>query len=86
MARRIYNKGLTYGVAFGESEVSSFRSRWPASGLEGLRNVFAEFDKRNGDLVDLQCNRRDCHRFDGGALLALVDDMQSYGKKKLKIG
>ena len=35
-----------------------------------------------GDLVDLSCNRRDCHRFDGSALTALVDDMKAVAKRR----
>ena len=80
---RTYDKGSLYGATIGEREIYAFRQRWPASGLGGLRNLYAEFEKRNGDLVDLSCNRRDCHRFDGPALAALVADAQCYAVKKL---
>ena len=78
---RFYSKGSEYGVSFFEREIDAFIRRWPASGLHGLRNVFAVFDRRNGDLIDLECNRRSCARFDGEALKALVDDMQTAAKK-----
>lgn len=85
MSKRIYDKGSLFGISIGEREIGAFRSSWPASGLGNLRNVYAAFEKRNGDLVELECNRRDCHRFDGEALKALVDDMQCSAEKKLKL-
>jgi len=66
-----------YSVAFGEAEIGAFRAKWPGSGLGSLRSIWAQYDRRNGDLVDLRCNGRDsCDRFDGPALAALTDDMQ----------
>jgi hypothetical protein len=75
-----------FSVRVGEDEVECFRSRWPASGLGGLRNVFASFEP-NGDLVELECNRRygSCDRWDGSALSAMVADMQCAGEAKLGI-
>lgn len=81
-AIRTTDNGAFYSVSFGEDEVRAFRSRWPASGLGALRTVWAQFDRRNGDLVDLQCNRRDCYRFDGPALAALVSEMQCAATRK----
>lgn len=75
-AIRTYDAGSAYIVSFGEQEIRDFRSKWPGSGMSNLRTVAAEFDRRSGDLVDLACNSRSCERFDGPALLALVDDMQ----------
>lgn len=79
---RTFDNGSFYTVSFGEDEVRDFRRSWPASGLGGLRSITAQFDRRNGDLVDLQCNGRgSCERFDGPALSALADDMQCAATK-----
>lgn len=84
---RAYDKGSEYGVLVVEREINAFRRRWPASGLDGLRNLYAAFDRRNGDLTELQCNRRhgDCHDYDGDALKALVDDAQCWTEAKFGI-
>lgn len=77
MAIRVYDNGSLYSVSFGEDEIEGFMDSWPCSGLHGLRNVWAQFEKGSGDLVDLECNRRHgAGRFDGAAMVALVDDMQ----------
>lgn len=82
---RFYDKGRWYGVSFNETEISDFRRQWPASGLHGLRSIYFEFDKRNGDLVDLKANgKHDAGRFDGPALVALSEDAQKLAIRKLE--
>jgi len=72
MFARTYDKGSSYGVSLGEEAIRQFMGRWPASGLNGLRRVYFEFDKENGDLVDVKTNgRHGAGRFDGPALAAL---------------
>lgn len=83
MAVRVYDQGSFYSVSFGADEIARFRSQWPASGLGSLRNVWFQFDKKNGDLVDISCNRRSCHRYDGPALAALSQDAQALADRKL---
>jgi len=74
------------GISVGETDIDSFRKRWPASGLSSLRRLFVEFDKRNGDLVDMNCNNnKSCERFDGPALAALTHDVQCFAEKTLEI-
>ena len=82
---RAYDKGSLYGVSLNADEIDAFRRRWPASGLNRLRSLYAAFDRRNGDLVELTCNRSggSCQRFDGPALGALADDAQCWGAAKL---
>ena len=85
-AVRTYDNGSLYSVAFGAEEIRDFRRSYPASGLDSLRSVWAQFDRKNGDLVDLKCNgASSCHRFDGAGLVALTEDMQCHatlrGKK-----
>ena len=81
-AVRTYNNGAFYSASFGQEEIRDFRASWPASGLSSLRSLWAQFDRRNGDLVDLRCNRGSCERFDGPALTALVDDVQCAATRK----
>jgi len=80
-AVRTRDNGAFYSVSFGEREIADFRRRWPASGLY-MDNVWAQFSRKNGDLVDLQCGRGDCHDYDGPALSALVEDMQCAATKR----
>jgi hypothetical protein len=64
-------------------EIECFTRRWPAAGLDGLEDVTAEF-AHNGDLQDLECNGSgSCEKWDGSALVALVDDMQCAGESRL---
>lgn len=64
-------------------DILPFRQQWPAPGLGGLRTLSAVFD-RSGALVDLVANGRgSAERFDGPALLALVDDMEKFGYREL---
>ena len=80
---RVHDKGSTYGVSINADEIASFRDRWPASGLQSLRSLFAEFDRKNDDLIDLECNGKgSCERFDGAALAALTDDMKTAAKAR----
>ncbi len=80
-AIRTYDQGSLYSVSVGAGEVLRWRRGWPASGLHDLDSVWAQFDRRTGDLVDLECNKGSCHPFDGPALKALVDDMQCEATK-----
>lgn len=82
MAIRTYDNGSFYSVSIGEDELYNFRKTFPASGLSNLRNIWAQFDRRNGDLVDMRCNGRDCERFDGSGLSALLGDMQCIATEK----
>lgn len=86
MAVRVYDNGSLYSISVGQQEISAFRRRWPGSGLFDLRSLWAQFDKRNGDLVDTKANGRySTERFDGPALLALIDDMRVYADVKLGV-
>src|SRR5262245_35488043 len=81
---RVYDNGSFYSVSVSRSEVETFKDRWPCSGLPD-RGVTFQFDKRNGDLVDITPYRY-AHLFDGDAALALCEDAQTYGRKKLGLG
>lgn len=68
-------------MTISRDEVADFKSQWPCSGLPEVR-VWAQFDKRNGDLVDMRPNLEE-RGADGAAVLALVADGQKYAAQKL---
>lgn len=57
---------------------------WPCSGMPD-KPLWAQFDKRNGDLVDLRPSNWEKRGASGDAMLALIADGQAYAKKRLKI-
>lgn len=79
---RAYDNGAFYSVSVGAREIADFADRWPCSGLRSLRSVWFQFDRRNGDLVDLKATGP---YEDGPAMLALSQDAQAYARKRLRI-
>jgi hypothetical protein len=77
---RVYDQGAFYRVTMSGDEVSDWKHRWPASGLRSTTKS-GTFEKRSGDLVDTNIGEAE----DGAAALALLDDMQEYGAKKLRL-
>ncbi len=73
---RYYDNGCFYSVAVSRAEVEAFKATWPCSGLPD-RAIWFQFDKRNGDLVDIRPSD-----IDGEDLLALSHDAQAYGKRR----
>lgn len=78
---RARDNGCFYSVSVSEDDVRTFKAQWPCSGLP-TRSIWFQFDKRNGNLVDLRC----AVAVEGEALLALSQDAQAYGKKRLHLG
>lgn len=74
---RAFDQGSEFRVTVSRDEVADFKRRWPNSGLP-TRAVSFTYDKENGDLVDLAP-----FEMDGEASLALSEDAQKYGEKKL---
>jgi len=77
---RCFNQGSEFRVTISAQEVSNFMDGWPCSGLNSRQGLSFTFDKRNGDLTDM--NPSDT---DGEAALALSHIAQAYGAKKLRI-
>lgn len=73
------DNGCFYTVRVSANDVYAFKRRWPGSGLPD-RAIRFQFDKSNGDLVDIS---PDSSAFDGPDLLALSQDAQAYGARKL---
>ena len=69
---RKFDQGAHVRVAVSASEVERFKATWPCSGLPS-RGISFTFDKRNGDLVDLNPNS-----VDGEAAVALSEDAARY--------
>ena len=80
---RAFDNGSLYSVSVSRREVEDFKALWPCSGLPDAAVTF-QFDKRNGDLVDIT-SRVGSDRWDGSAALALSQDAQAYGAKRLKL-
>lgn len=74
---RTFDNGLFFTVECSRFDVGAFARRWPCSGLPD-RSIAFQFDKRNGDLVDLRP-----YDIDGDAVGALADDAKAYGAKRL---
>lgn len=69
---RTRNLGVFYRVNVSESDVREFARRWPCFGTP--RALWFEFDRRNGDLVDMS----DDSGLDPSGVLALSHDAQNY--------
>lgn len=77
---RYFDNGSLFTVQCSRADVEAFKRSYPCSGLPNVPIAF-QFDKRNGDIVDI-VYRRDSAGFDGPGLLALSQDAQAYGQAK----
>lgn len=68
---KVKDLGSAYNVSVSEEEIKEFNRRWPVSELRGLRGVTFQFDKRNGDLIDIWYKNGSSDRWDGSAGVAL---------------
>ena len=75
---RAYDQGGYFRVTMSADEVSEWKGGWPASGLRSTGKS-ATFDK-NGDLVDTNIGEDE----DGEAALAILADMETYGRERLR--
>lgn len=76
---RYIDNGSCYSVQVGRRDVETFRRSWPCSTLP-LRAITFQFDKRNGDLVDIYPYNVP----DGSDLLALSQDAQKWAEARVK--
>ena len=74
---KYFNRGSCYSVLVSRRDVEAFKRIYPCSGLPD-RAITFQFDRRNGDLVDIW---PDSHTFDGPGLLALSQDAHAYGER-----
>lgn len=79
---KAHDNGSLFSCTVSSQDISRFKETWPCSGLV-CRNTWFQFDKRNGDLVEIEPQQPDSA--DGSAVLALCQDAQNYAAKKLKL-
>lgn len=78
---KFIDNGSFYSVSVSARELQDFAARWPCSGMRNAtRGVWFQYDKRNGDLVDIQGERPG---YDEGAVKALSDDAQTWAAPHL---
>lgn len=73
-----------FSVSISPDDVRAFKASWPCSGIPAVR-IRAQFDKRNGDLVDLEPHNLEERGANGSALIALLSDAQSYAADRLNL-
>lgn len=76
---KYHDNGSLYSVNISAREVEEFASRWPCYGPR--RAIWAQFDKRNGDIVDLAGDRG----MDGSGVSALLQDAQQSPRNPFKV-
>lgn len=81
---KAYDNGSLFSVSVSADDVDSFKEQWPCNGMPS-RPIWFQFDKRNGDLVDMRPSNWEEQGADGSAMLALSQDAQNYGIKRLKL-
>lgn len=81
---RVFDNGCFYSVQLSRDDVDNFKAQWSCNGMPS-RAIWFQFDKRNGDLVDMKPSNWEEHGADGGAMVALSQYAQAYGKAKLGI-
>ena len=64
-------------------DVRALADKWPCSGLNRDNGMLCEFDKRNGDLVDID-DAAMHPGADGAAVSALVDDAKAFAQLLVK--
>lgn len=78
---KAFDNGCLFSVTISKKDVIDFKKRCPCSNLPE-KSIWAQFDKRNGDLIDLTPNLSSA---DGSAAQAIIDDGKEFAMKKLDI-
>ena len=82
---RVYDNGAFYTVRVTGPTVHAWARRWPGFGSYPSSGFLFQFDKRNGDLVDLTTGKGgDTEKYDGSGLVALSHDAQEFGRRRLE--
>lgn len=79
---KLHDNGSFYSVSISADEVRAFKAQWPCSGMPEA-SLWVQFDKRNGDLVDMRPSNWEEKGADGSAMLALIGDAQEFALRKL---
>jgi len=81
---RAFDNGCFFSVQLDREDVSNFKAQWPCNGMP-TAPIWFQFDKLNGDLVDMRPANWGERGADGGAMVALSDDAKTYGKARLNL-
>lgn len=81
---KAHDNGCFYSVTVSRRDVEDFKEQWPCNGMPS-RSIWFQFDKRNGDLVDMVPSNWEERGADGSAMLALIEDAQQFAIRKLLI-
>lgn len=81
---KAFDNGCFYSVQLNCQDVANFKAQWPCNGMPD-KPIWFQFDKRNGDLVDMKPSNWEEYGADGSAMAALSQDAQTYGKSRLKL-
>lgn len=76
---KYFDNGGFFTVQYTQRDVENFAERWPCFGKR--RSISFQFDKRNGDLVDIMPSGAD-RDMDPSGVAALADDAKQYGIRK----
>ena len=76
---RYRDNGALYSVNISAREVETFALRWPCFG--SCHAIWAQFDKRSGDLIDLE----GANNSDAGGVLALLQDAQQSPRNPFRV-
>lgn len=76
---KTFNNGCFYSVTCSRDDIRDFVSSWPCCGIPDERPITFQFEKSNGDLVDIEGTD-----YDGADLVALSEDAQRYGEKRMQ--
>lgn len=79
---KLFDNGCFYSVQLSRDDVANFKAQWPYNGMP-TAPLWVQFDKRNGDLVDMNPSDWVENGANGSAMLALIGDAQTYAKAKL---
>lgn len=75
---KVFDNGSFFSVTVSKADIHAFKSQYPCSGIPSDISIWFQFSKANGDLVDIEPST-----IDGPGVLALAQDAQNYGAKKL---
>lgn len=79
---RTFDNGSFYTVQCTTADVLNFANRWPCFGPRAP--IAFEFDKANGDLVDVLPSDADAYEsMDPTGVRALSEDAQAHGRRRL---
>ena len=81
---KAFDNGCFFSVQCDRFDVMAFKEQWPCNGMPDSP-IWFQFDKRNGDLVDMKPSNWEERGADGSAMVALSEDAQNYGIKRLKL-